>query len=221
MRAMRFTAACAAVVLCLGGEALADPRVDIAWTTTGAGPVNGNWVEAEVGDFVTATLLLENVGGSIAGYSVSFTYDTTELLLVSATEFLPTGFEYNFSSGVATSSPDAVGGYEAVNIMLPAVSGQIVIGEAVFEVVSVIRDTSADIVTGIHSTEDAIYDGNGYGIIGLTLYGSGFIGASPEVPALGTFGLALFGSLLAALVVGFLRRTRNPSGVRETSSADC
>lgn len=140
------------------GGAAGQPQVEIEWSTTGAGPIEDPHLEAQAGDTITATLYLDNVGGNISGYMIALSFDDVELSLKSTTEFLPAGFDTNLNVGTGNFGFACDYLYEAAAVSSPPVSGRVMIGEAVFQVVNVIDDGFNDVVTG-PCTASAIIDG--------------------------------------------------------------
>ena len=202
------------------GEVIAasDVRVEIEWATNGLGPVVNPDVGARVGDTLTATIYLENIGGSITGYTIDVTYDATELSLNSATEFLydsapgpPPGpaFDLNFNAGTGNFGVGSGLLFEAVTVN-PGVPGRFPIGEAEFEVIAVNSDGLNDLVTQAAGSEPSVFDGALYDVTATTSFESGeVVPATFSLPMLGTWGVASLAGLVLASTLWALRR---PSG---------
>jgi hypothetical protein len=206
-----------ALLLVLGGStvALAQPSVEIEWSTTGAGPIMNPDVAAEVGDTLTATIYLENVGDTIFAYTIEASFDASELSLVTATEFLPAGFTTNLNVGTANSGLCSGLMFEAVTLPAAGIGGRFAIGELVLDVHTVIADGMPDLTTGPCSgtTDEAIYDGSLIDVTASTTFESGGTVPASIVPVLGTGGWIALASLLALSALLIVGRASVGAGV--------
>lgn len=150
-----------ALLLAGGLEAGATPALEIVWTdTTGTGTTGSSTIEARPGDEITATLFLSADADGISGYGISLMFDLDlgdELDLVSAGEFLPALFQFNFSSGFEETSestgatPGRISSYEALTFEDGPVNASFAIGEVVFQVTSNVGTGGADVVSGLYA----------------------------------------------------------------------
>jgi hypothetical protein len=197
----------------ISSQAGAATDVQIEWATSGAGPVSNPDVVAQVGDTLTATIYLENVGGSVLAYTIGAQFDSVELALLTSTEFLPTGFTDHVNAG--TGNRGLCSGLMFEAIALPpatAVAGRFAIGQAEFEVISVVDDGQPDLVTETCSgtTDESLYDGSFVDLSDTTTFQSGGSATTlpPSVPSLGAWGLAALAAVFSVSVLAVSRRAR-------------
>lgn len=127
------------------------PEVSIVWTaSTGDGIPGGRHIQAGNGDTLTATVFLRSMTEGIQRYHVSLRFDEgldDELDLVSATGFLPTGFDTAPTPNPASTSESSVSqageviGFEASASGLVGPAGErFAIGEVALMVKNVAKD---------------------------------------------------------------------------------
>ena len=149
----------------------------------------------------TATLWMTADALGVSSYSVSVLFDNTELMLdgsPAATEFLPAGFAFNFTLGVASESdgitPNSPAGrvnsFEAATFGAgPAAGSPFAIGTIKFKVLSVVNDGSPDLSIGLfNGGVDGISDSGGGDLAPTAIYVAGRV-----VPEPGSVALLLAG----------------------------
>jgi hypothetical protein len=217
---MRFRIAALLAVLVgltmgVSGEARATVTVEFVWTsTTGAGTPGGPSIAAAPGDQLVGELRITADAGGLLAYSLSVGFDPdlgNELDLVSATELLPAGMQFNLSSGSVgatqestASQPGGAAMIEAVNLTTAGpTSGTLVAAELTFDVTANVATDGNDVFTHEYSAS-----GDGVGDNALSRVTPVYLHASvdalsPDVPALGApmLGVAALLILLAGLAV--------------------
>ena len=149
-RVLAFFAALLSLVATTAARA-DDPELAIVWTATdGEGLPGSPHVEAEAGDRLTATLYLTAPSTGIQRYHVSVAFDEAlddELDLVSATGFLPVGFDTPGSPNPAATVESSLGvagqviGFEAeASGFVGPTAVRFAIGEIVFDVNTPAKD---------------------------------------------------------------------------------
>ena len=149
----------------------------------------------------TATLWMTADPAGVSSYSVSVLFDNTELMLdgsPAATEFLPVGFAFNFTIGLASESngitPNAPAGsvnsFEAATFGTGPVSSLFPIGTIKFKVLSIVNDGSPDVSIGLFNAGvDGISDSVGGDLAPTAIYTAGRV-----VPEPGSVALLLAGT---------------------------
>ncbi len=149
----------------------------------------------------TATLWMTADASGVSSYAVSVLFDNTELMLdggSAATEFLPAGFAFNFSIGVASESngitpnspAGSVNSFEAATFGPGPVSSLFPIGTIKFKVLSVVDDGSPDVSIGLfNGGVDGISDSVGGDLAPTAIYVAGRV-----VPEPGSVALLLAGA---------------------------
>ncbi len=149
----------------------------------------------------TATLWMTADALGVSSYSVSVLFDNTELVLdgsPAATEFLPAGFAFNFTIGVASESdgitPNSPAGrvnsFEAATFGPGPVSSLFPIGTIKFKVLSIVNDGSPDVSIGLFNAGvDGISDSVGGDLAPTAIYTAGRV-----VPEPGSVALLLAGT---------------------------
>jgi hypothetical protein len=190
--------------------------VSLVWTaTTGAGVPGSSQIEAAPGDELTLEIQLAAGPEGISSYGVSLAFDQAlfdELDLVSAAEFLPSGFSFNFDEGVTdlVESDLLDAGYvltfEAGTFQNGPVEESFSIGEVVFAV-NEAREDGDDILSGLWNLGiDDLFDNEGQPLSMDTSFGAARI---PE-PAAGAASIAAFLALAA------LRARRRPNSAAKS-----
>ncbi len=132
------------------------PDLSIVWTASdGDGPIGAPQIEAEAGDLLTATIYLRIGSDGVRSYSISLLFDADlddELDLVSATAFLPPGFDTTPTASPAAtieSTPTTPGQVKGFAAWTTAAAGpsstRLAIGQVVFRVNTPTLD-GADVV---------------------------------------------------------------------------
>ncbi len=206
-----------AIALAWSTSALGAPAVDVVFTsTTGAGAVGSATIDVAPGDIVTATIRLSADAAGVSSYALSIEFDSDlndELDLISVTEALPVGFQFNFTSGVAStqeSSSSQMGNvlsFEAGTFGAGPASTTFAIGTIEFQVSSNVARDGPDIFSGAFNVGfDDIFDNQGVRITDSASFGSATVGV-PVVPGLGLPGLLLLAALFTASAFRELRRS--------------
>ena len=148
----------------------------------------------------TATLWMTADPAGVSSYSVSVLFDNTELMLdgsPAASEFLPVGFAFNFTPGVASESngitpnspAGSVNSFEAATFGPGPVSSLFPIGTIKFKVLSIVNDGSPDVSIGLFNGGiDGISDSGGGDLAPTAIYVAGRV-----VPEPGSIALLLAG----------------------------
>jgi hypothetical protein len=214
LRRLRLWPLLTGLVLALApAAALATPIVSIVWTaTTGSGATGSNVIEARPGDLLTAQVRLSPDSTGVSSYGISLRFDTDladELDLLGAVEFLPPGFSFVLSTGVASTQESElfreghVFTCEAVAAGNGPTGGTFSICQLDFRVTANVVTDGADLFTGLfNSGVDGIFDNAGNPL------SPDFATASVVVPEPGTAALLLLG--LAALRPGRRRGRGTP-----------
>ncbi len=206
-----------AIALAWGTSALGAPAVGVVFTsTTGTGAVGGATIDVAPGDIVTATIRLSADTAGVSSYALSIEFDSDlndELDLISVTEALPVGFQFNLTSGVAStqeSSSSQMGNvltFEAGTFGAGPASTTFAIGTIEFQVSSNVARDGPDIFSGAFNVGfDDIFDNQGVRITDSASFGSASVGV-PVVPGLGLPGLLLLTALFTAAALRELRRS--------------
>ena len=144
----------------------------------------------------TATLWMTADPAGVSSYSVSVLFDNTELMLdgsPAATEFLPVGFTFNFTAGVASESngitpnspAGSVNSFEAATFGPGPVSSLFPIGTIKFKVLSIVNDGSPDVSIGLFNAgADGISDSVGGDLAPTAIYVAGRVVPEPSSIAL-------------------------------------
>ena len=186
-------------------QALAAPAVDIIFTaTTGGGTTGGNSITASSGDTLTVTINLTAESAGISSYGVSIEFDTDlidELNIVSVTELLPAGFDFNLTPGPSSTQESSgvqkgnILTLEAATFQNGPVSTTFAIGTIEFLVTNNIATDGLDIFSGLFNVSfDGVFNNN-QSMLSPT-FNSAMANAS-VIPALSKQGMAIF-LLLAA-----------------------
>jgi len=187
-------------------------KVELVWTaTTGSGIPGSRTISASPGDQITGQIRITPDASGVLGYGVSLGFDSdlgNELNLISATENLPPGMEFNLTSGVGStleSTPTSPGGvffYEAVCLSCDGPTTSFVAGTVTFQVTANVANDGADVRTGEFDGADGLSN-NALLPIESPVYLNATVNATPlAVPAVPHLGI--FATSVALLLGGLV-----------------
>jgi hypothetical protein len=152
------------------GPARAAVEVEVVWiSTTGDGITGGASIGAEEGDQLVAEIRITPDAGGVSAYGISLEFDTdlkNELSLVSVTELLPTGMQFNLTTEDAASTQESSSStkghvltIEAEALTTPGpTSGTFAVAHVTFDVTANVASDGDDVFTGSFGQQDGVGD---------------------------------------------------------------
>ena len=179
------------------------PALDVLFTgRNGMAIAPSSSVVAAPGDRLTASLVLSAGPEGVSSYGLSIEFDADladELDLESATELLPSGFDFNLTPGVGgTRESDATQSglvltFEAATFGFGPTDSSFEIGVVEFLVTGNVATDGDDIQSGFFGAADGIFDNLGGDLSGQLVLGSAAVNV-PEPGSALLVALGLVGS---------------------------